>query len=1175
MPFVRDPEEQIQLERFIPKAAEQESPGALEIAGAAFRQYNTIGSALAQERGLPEYVDDRSFNPYDYLTEEEKLDEVFARNVAFADTEDEINAVRRQTAQERKDREILANGGALSFFIGAGTAIADPINFIPIGGATAKTYRAGYSIFRSAAVTASVSAVSSAAQEAALHASQIEKSYGESAVNVSAAAFLGGALGIGAAKMSQYLNARQLKEIDDVMDVEIKLAKGEDTVISYGPRLDADEVRASFIDELKVELTGVAGNKLTRGEEKALRQEAKALKERINLVEELPEPMSALKDIPARQAKKEAVAAGKQAADQERQIFQEQLTIVNNRLNANGAAKKAEANLSRLEQGIVPSEYQKRLDNIIAEEQRIIEQPAAPREAPTLGQMAQAEGITREELSVGAAQVANGEEVQANKVGKFLLKHLAFDPLTRTIMSNNPIVRSVVNNLAENPYAMDRGGITAVESLVKRHDGKFIEAAEIHQLQYKLYKESGGKLRYRQFNEAVGRTMRNETFQDIQDGTRVFKDGEYHIYLSAKGWHETLYEPLKKEAIDVGYLPEDISVSTSINYLNRRWNKEKISANQPDFEQRVAKWLKDEDIKLFAQAKQAQDDIATATGAEKVKLQKTIDRAEYKEGLDLAEQEYIDIARQIAQRINTSPDGRLPYDWKIGEGSSSNKLNGASNVRGPLRSRTFMIPDNMIDDFLDNDIEDLGRMYLHQIAPDIELKRAFGDVNLTDQIADIENWYSMEARKLKTDKERLALSKKRKRDIIDISGMRDRIRGIYGMDDPNSLSDRALRGARNLNYMTMLGGVVASSVPDVARIFMAEGFTKTFTKGLIPLVRNLKTFKVSAAEAKRYGVGGDLMLSNRSQIVADISDYARGGTAIERGLQAGADKFGRINLMDYWTAGVKQMHAVTMQNSVIDGLLKGKIDKRLSRLGIDDANAENIAKQLKKYAEKVDGVWISNARNWDVPELEKIWGAAIRKESDRVILIPGQEKPLFMSRPMGKTIMQFKSFMLSATQRITIAALQRQDHNTIGGLLMLTSWGAMSYAFKQWDAGREITDDPMELVIEGIDRSGALGAIMEANNTLEKLSSNRFGLRPALGIETPAARFASRSVMRTAFGPTFGSTVDLGLRAFEAGLGEDDITGSDIRAVRRLIPGQNLTGVRNGFDAIEEAIGDL
>ena len=619
---------------------------------------------------------------------------------------------------------------------------------------------------------------------------------------------------------------------------------------------------------------------------------------------------------------------------------------------------------------------------------------------------------------------------------------------------------------------------------------------------------------------------------------------------SARTWRDELYDPLKNEAISVGLLPEDIEVSTAVNYLNRRWSKEKIAANQPDFEQRVAKWLKDEDLKLFTQAKQAQDDIAIATGAEKAKLQKVIDRAEYKQGMDLAKQDYIDIARQIAQRIKGSPDGRLPYDWKIGDGSASGKLNGTP-MRGPLRSRTFQIPDNMIDDFLDNNIEDLGRIYLRQIAPDVELKRAFDDVELTNQIADVENWYSTEMRSAKTEKQRLALDKRRQSDIEDIAGMRDRMRGVYGMEDPNSIWHRAARVSRNLNYIRLMGGVVASSVPDVARTFMAEGFTKTFTKGLVPLAKNLKTFRVAAAESKRYGVGVDALLSGRSQIIADVSDYTKGGTTFERGVQALTD------------------------NSIIDDLLKGKIDKRLSRLGIDDANALNIAKQLEKYGEKVDGVWLSNARNWDVPELERIWGAAIRKESDRVIVVPGQEKPLFMSTPMGKTVMQFRSFMFASTQRMTIGALQNQDHNTIGGLLMLTSFGMMSYAFKQWDGDRAISEDPAELIIEGIDRSGSLGAIMEINNTIEKLSSNNFGLRPLLGVDSPAARFASRSAVEAALGPTFGSLLDTTMRVGNAGLGEDDWSDSDTRALRRLLPGQNLTFVRQGLDKIEESVGDL
>ena len=81
---------------------------------------------------------------------------------------------------------------------------------------------------------------------------------------------------------------------------------------------------------------------------------------------------------------------------------------------------------------------------------------------------------------------------------------------------------------------------------------------------------------------------------------------------------------------------------------------------------------------------------------------------------------------------------------------------------------------------------------------------------------------------------------------------------------------------------------------------------------------------MSSAEAKRYGVGVDALMGGRSQIISDVADYTQPNTAFERGIQYATDNFGRVNLMDYWTTGVKQLHAVTMQNSVIDGLLKGQ-----------------------------------------------------------------------------------------------------------------------------------------------------------------------------------------------------------------------------------------------------------
>jgi hypothetical protein len=108
--------------------------------------------------------------------------------------------------------------------------------------------------------------------------------------------------------------------------------------------------------------------------------------------------------------------------------------------------------------------------------------------------------------------------------------------------------------------------------------------------------------------------------------------------------------------------------------------------------------------------------------------------------------------------------------------------------------------------------------------------------------------------------------------------------------------------------------------------------------------------------------------------------------------------------------------------------------------------------------------------------------------------------------------------------------------------------------------------------MEGIDRSGALGMLMEVNNTLEKISGNHYGLRPLVGINAPASRYAARSALDSAIGPTFGLAGDV-IKAASAVTGEREWTDADTRAFRRLLPGQNLSFLRQGLDRIEEEIG--
>jgi hypothetical protein len=1316
MPFVEDNKREALFSRSIglDDIPEHEKPSTFkEQLGAAYRLENSLGSMLNQADNLPDGMKATDYDVWENLTDDERLDEQFVANAIYADNQLELDAVRSQRDREMRDKRTLENGGLMATFI---ASAADPINFIPVGGTAYKTYKTGGSILTNAMATATAAGASTVLTEAELHRTQLTRTFGESAANVTAATLFGGVLGATPGTISKLFSKQQLDEVEMTMNPDQAIAEGGNSVMA--------------------------------------------------------------------------------------------------------------------------------------------------------------------DRSIGAAKVMQDAQVRGT-FARAATKAMAIDPLTRTITSDMPSTRTTVSELAENPLDMDAPLGTSVESAIKTHDGKMFEALEIHGSTYSEYKKAGGKLKNRDFNEEVGKAMRNGSDDPL-------------VQKAADGWRAKLYDPLKKEAIEAKLLPEDVDVATAEEYLNRIWSKEKVAGNMGEFVTTVSKWLDDQQaVKLEKQTDieplssslktqttvserlkgrtgRAEQKLATVTKQledirrqqkagierqvaledsaskkymanqrkldEKARAALSDDYQQYQAGAiqdleqgkakaikelekeasdtkkgakrvfqrvaelggldreiwaaegidpaffkdknikggfgkpvfpknggmspdDLAEKlseegiipgatandavDYIDdflrggddfadpdvrvtldqisdsidelskatdddiqdiyfgkqqegpapagefvtpdgikvdaqgkaidkaagrelkvaytrlakraeqlrsqadayagkiesmskaaadadatvaknlesleklvsefpgksanavraalkardgvalskaskalataikkiqkadtdvdneaLAAEIAGRIMGTPDGRLPYDYKIGENSAGAVSN---NLSGVFQKRSFVIPDKLVEQFLENDIEVLGARYLKNVAPDLELTKKFGDVEMRAEIKRIEQDYIDQIKKTTDPKAARKLNKAKERDIRDIAAMRDRIRGVYGQVDHDNPWVRAGRVARDLNYMRLLGGVVASSIPDVSRVIGAEGIAKTFTQGLVPLVTNIKGFKAAAREAKLYGVGTDALMGGRAEIIADVADYAAGGTAFERGVRSAATKFSSINLMNQWTGGIKQLHAVVAQTRIGDELVSGKYDKRLGQLGISEENAQHIGNQLKRHGNKVDGVWVFNTKAWDNQDLAMMWGAALRKESDRVIIMPGQEKPLFMSSELGKTIGQFKTFMFSATQRILLSNLQRQDKHYIQGMIGLVSVGMMAYVFKNWDAGREISDDPRVWVMEGIDRSGMLGMLMEANNTIEKISGNNYGLRPMIGLNAPASRYASRSALDSLVGPTFGLMGTV-IETAGAATGQRDWEASDTRAFRRLLPGQNLSIIRQGLDKIEESV---
>ena len=85
----------------------------------------------------------------------------------------------------------------------------------------------------------------------------------------------------------------------------------------------------------------------------------------------------------------------------------------------------------------------------------------------------------------------------------------------------------------------------------------------------------------------------------------------------------------------------------------------------------------------------------------------------------------------------------------------------------------------------------------------------------------------------------------------------------------------------------------------------------------------------------------------------------------------------------------------------------------------------------------------------------------------------------------------------------------------------------------------------------------------------EKISSGKVGLSaiPGLGDEMNS-RYYTRSVVGDMLGPSFGTANDM-IRAINA-MFTDELTRSDLRAIRRLVPYQNLSYLRWAFDDVEE-----
>jgi hypothetical protein len=531
-----------------------------------------------------------------------------------------------------------------------------------------------------------------------------------------------------------------------------------------------------------------------------------------------------------------------------------------------------------------------------------------------------------------------------------------------------------------------------------------------------------------------------------------------------------------------------------------------------------------------------------------------------------------DVARQITDTLLHAAPNRTTYL-------------PVPLARGPLRERTLSIPDRLIEDFLESDVQRIARVYTHTMAADVELTRAFGRADMEQQLDKVREHYAQLREGVTDERELKKLDKSMRDDLRDLAAVRDRIRGTYGLpQEPNGLWNRAFHVVRDLNYLRLLGGMTVSAFPDLGRTVMVHGLMRVAGNGIVPMLRDFHQFRLAANEVKLAGNALDMVLDTRAMSIADmLDDYGR-WSKYERGIKAMTERFGVVSLMAPWNAALKQFVGVISQTRSLQAIERtvaggavGQAERtRLASLGIGADVAERIDAMFKAHGSKDGGTWWANTARWEDTAAAEAFRAAMSKEVDIAIVTPGQERPLWMTRGIGRVVSQFRSFTVASTQRVLMTGLQKRDMATLNGVILMTGLGTLSWWLKQQaNPNTKPLPDPSTAagaaywLRNGIDQAGLVGWLFDAHNIVEKATRGAVGLHKVIG-GPEMSRYASRGVLESLLGPTVG----FGEGAMQAigAAGAREWTQADTTAVRRMVPFQNLIGVRHLFDLAEHGL---
>jgi predicted GNAT family acetyltransferase len=536
-------------------------------------------------------------------------------------------------------------------------------------------------------------------------------------------------------------------------------------------------------------------------------------------------------------------------------------------------------------------------------------------------------------------------------------------------------------------------------------------------------------------------------------------------------------------------------------------------------------------------------------------------------------------AHETTDRILGSPDGRLPYDEFAGSPDFGPRPPGAP-ARGSLAERALNVSNAFARDWIERDIEQVVRTYMHTFMPDVMLAERFGDVEMSEAFRKINDEHAALSDATKGMKEAAKLEKQKDGAIEDLAATRDRFRGLYNIPQTASAKrlGRISAAVRNANVPLSLGMAAVSSLPDAAGAMFRWGMMSALSDGWVPFVKSVMSNRELAKEELRQfkvmGIAIDTITAQRHHEFAGITETYKPSSPLERTLQWGADKFNLVNLLGPWTDMVKSISSTVAATGLlraaeasVKGTATAKQVRALGAANITPAVAERIAEQYRVSGTLIDGVLLPNTQAWTDAAARTAFEGALAREANIAVVTPGLDKPLFFNDPVLAMMAQFKSFTAAAHTRILIANLQRRDADVLSGLIGSLGVGMLSYKINSIMGGQPTSDNPGDWIKEAMSRGNIFGWFEEGNAMAAKMTRGRADVYRALGSGKELSRYAGRSALDQVLGPTAGKIERL--TQVTGAAAARDWSASDTHALRQLMVFQNLFWLRGVFNQLE------